>query len=107
IIQTLYFLGMTSIWVLVALYAQEAGGMSAFSAGLLSVPSAVLAAATARWAGKRVAQLGRRLVIAGQVVAVVGLLLSALIVILHTHTNTSLWWLAATLAVYGLGQGAT
>ncbi|TAN08931.1 MAG: MFS transporter [Rhodanobacteraceae bacterium] len=106
-IQTLYFLGMTSVWVLVALYAQEAAGMSAFATGLLGVPSALLAATAAHWAGKRVARAGRKLVIAGQTVAVAGLALSALAVLAHAHLGISLWWLLATLGVYGLGQGAT
>lgn len=106
-IQTLYFLGMTSVWVLVALYAQEAAGMSAFATGLLSVPSAVLAAAAARWAGRRVTRAGRKLVIGGQVVAAAGLVLSALLILVHAHAGVSLGWLTATLGVYGLGQGAT
>lgn len=106
-IQTIYFLGMTSVWVLIALYAQEAAGMSALATGLLGVPSALLAATTARWAGQRVVQSGRRLVIAGQVVAVAGLVLSALVVLAHAHAGMSLWWLTVTLGVYGLGQGAT
>ncbi|HEX7326669.1 MAG TPA: MFS transporter [Rhodanobacteraceae bacterium] len=106
-IQTLYFLGMTSVWVLVALYAQEAAGMSAFATGLLGVPSALVAAATARWSGKRVANMGRVLVIAGQVVAIGGLALSMLVVFAHAHFGISLWWLTLTFGVYGLGQGAT
>lgn len=106
-IQTLYFLGMTGIWVLVALYAQEAAGMSALATGLLGVPSAVLAAGAAHWAGRRIGQTGRRLVIAGQVVALAGLALSVGVIAAHVHAGASLWWLAATFAVYGLGQGAT
>jgi MFS family permease len=106
-IQTLYFLGMTSVWVLVALYAQEAAGLSAFATGLIGMPAAILAALAAAWAGRRVARYGRRLVLVGQAVAVSGLLLGILVVALHARGAASVWWLLATFALYGMGQGAT
>ncbi len=106
-IQTVYFLGMTSVWVLMALYLQEGAGKSALQTGLVGVPSAIVAAITANWAGRRVMLYGRRLVIGGQLVAIAGLLLSILVVLLHAHAGVSVWWLVATLAVFGLGQGAT
>src|SRR5690625_7408769 len=43
-IVTLYFLGMTSIWVLVALYVQDGLGMSALQSGMFGVPGALLSA---------------------------------------------------------------
>lgn len=58
-IQTIYFLGMTSVWVLVALYVQESAGFSALQAGLLAMPPAVAAALAAHWAGRRVTDVGR------------------------------------------------
>ncbi|MGH8279578.1 MAG: MFS transporter [Gammaproteobacteria bacterium] len=105
-IQTLYFLGMTSVWVLVALYLQEGAGKSALETGLVGMPAAIVAAFAANWAGKRVVSLGRALVIGGQTLAVAGLLLSVLVVILHARGAASVWWLMATLAVFGIGQGA-
>lgn len=105
--QTLYFLGMTSVWVLVALYAQEAAGMSAFATELLGALSAVLAAMAARWAGRRVVRLSRKLVIGDQLIAAIGLVLSAGLILAQTHRGLSLLWLTLTLGVYGLGQGAT
>src|SRR5690625_6110153 len=57
-IVTLYFLGMTSIWVLVALYVQDGLGMSALQSGMFGVPGALLSAWAAHWAGARVAGLG-------------------------------------------------
>src|SRR5690606_12690927 len=50
LIMTLYFLGMTSVWVLVALYAQMGAGQTAFEAGLLGVPAALVSAYAADWA---------------------------------------------------------
>ena len=60
-----YFLGMTSIWVLVALYVQEGYGKSALESGMLGIPSALIAAYAAHWAGRRVMQYGRKVVIGG------------------------------------------
>ena len=56
IIVMLYFLGMTSIWVLVAMYFQDGTGHTALEAGLVGVPSALLAALASHWAGSRVIQ---------------------------------------------------
>src|SRR5690625_5484288 len=73
IIVTLYFLGMTSIWVLVALYVQDGLGMSALQSGMFGVPGALLSAWAAHWAGARVARLGRKVDIGGLVVVLFGL----------------------------------
>ncbi|WP_084386407.1 MFS transporter [Castellaniella caeni] len=105
-IQLLYFLGMTSVWVLVMLYAQQQAHLSALAAGLLSVPSAVAAACAARWAGQRVHRLGRRLVVLGQALALAGVLLAMGALAANALAGASLWWVAAALTVYGAGQGA-
>lgn len=106
-IQTIYFLGMTSVWVLVALYVQESAGFSALQAGLLAMPPAVAAALAAHWAGRHVTSMGRQLVIGGQLVTLLGLLLACAVVALHARLGASAWWLLPPLLVYGLGQGAT
>src|SRR5699024_11220624 len=65
IIVTLYFLGLTSISVLLALYVQQGLGKSALDAGMLMLPSAALAAFAANWAARKVTTHGRAVVIAG------------------------------------------
>lgn len=105
-IQMLYFLGMTSVWVLVALYAQEAAGWSALATGVLGMPAAILSAFSARWAGQRVSQLGRPLVVFGQLLAILALLASVGVMLAEARWGLSLWWAMPTLALYGLGQGA-
>src|SRR5690554_3595743 len=50
IIMALYFLGMTSVWVLIPLYVQQGLGFSAFEAGMVGIPSALLSAYSANWA---------------------------------------------------------
>ena len=105
LIMTLYFLGMTSVWVLVALYVQLGTGRSALEAGLFGVPAALLSAYTADWAGKRVMRYGRRIVIGGILLALLGLGSSMLIALLQDKGLVNIWWLVATLSFIGLAQG--
>ena len=105
-IMTLYFMGVTSVWVLVALYVQEGDGKSALQSGFFGVPAALLAAYAAHWAGSRVARLGGKLIIAGLLLALVGLGLSILVVIMHEAGDLSIWWLMGSLSFIGLAQGA-
>ena len=102
----LYFLGMTSIWVIVALYLQQGTGKTALQAGLVGVPSAVLAAVSSNWAGDRVVRHGRKVVIGGLLLALVGLVSSIAVVLLQSGGYVSEWWLLLTLAFIGAAQGS-
>ncbi len=106
IIMALYFLGMTSVWVLVALYVQEGAGKTALESGLFGIPAALLSAYAAHWAGQRVARLGRKLVIGGLLLALVGLASSSAVVLLHEQGRLSVWWLLLSLSFIGLAQGS-
>src|SRR5699024_961549 len=106
VIVTLYFLGMTSIWVLVAMYMQQGAGKSALEAGTVGIPSAILSAIAANWAGKRVSRLGRKIVIGGLYFALFGLGLSVAVALLHEAIGLSVWWLMLTLAFVGIAQGS-
>ncbi|WP_144821603.1 MFS transporter [Marinobacter piscensis] len=106
IIMTLYFLGMTSVWVLIPLYVQQGIGFSALEAGAVSIPSALLSAYSANWAGKRVNHYGRKVVIGGLITAVFGVVSSIAVVLLHEYAGVSVWWLLVSLAFFGLGQGS-
>ncbi|WCR11244.1 MFS transporter [Paracoccus stylophorae] len=105
-IMTLYFLGMTSIWVLVALYVQNGEGKTALEAGMFGIPAALLSAYAANWAGHRVNRYGRKIVIAGLVLALVGLAASILVILLNEWTGLSIWWLMLSLSFIGLAQGS-
>jgi EmrB/QacA subfamily drug resistance transporter len=102
----LYFLGVTSIWVLVALYFQEGLGHSALAAGMVGLPSAVLSGLSALLAGRAVARWGRVVVIVGMWVVLAGLAASVLVVLLHSRGLASEWWWLASLALIGIGQGS-
>ncbi|MFT0532357.1 MFS transporter [Castellaniella hirudinis] len=106
LIMALYFLGMTSIWVLVALYVQEGLGMSALQSGLFGIPAALLSSWAADWAGRRVMAYGRKIVIGGLLLALAGLALSILVIHLESLGRISAWWLLLTLSFIGLAQGA-
>ncbi len=106
IIVMLYFLGMTSIWVLVALYLQDGVGRSALQAGAVGIPSALISAVAAHWAGNRVATHGRKIVIGGLLFAVLGLVLSIAVVLLRASGHVSEWWLVLTLSLVGVAQGS-
>lgn len=104
-IMTLYFMGITSVWVLVALYVQEGDGKTALQSAFFGIPAALLSAYAAHWAGSRVARLGRKLVIGGLLLALFGLGLSIVVVIVHEAGHVSIWWLMASLSFVGLAQG--
>lgn len=106
VIMFLYFLGMTSVWVLVPVYAQQGVGFSAFEAAMIGVPSALLSAWSANWAGKRVTQHGRKVVVGGLALVVFGILSSIAVVQLHQYADLSLWWLMLSLSFFGLGHGS-
>ena len=106
LIMSLYFLGMTSVWVLVALYVQEGTGKTAFESGLFGIPAALLSAYAADWAGRRVMRYGRRIVIAGLLLALLGLGLTIAVILLYERGVLSVWWLLLTLSFIGLAQGS-
>lgn len=102
----LYFLGITSVWVLVAQYMQEGLGHTALESGVIGLGNAVASAVSSNWAGRHVLRLGRKVVVGGMASVLVGLGLSAMIIQLQDRGIVSEWWLLATLAFVGLGQGA-
>ncbi|HEU0196638.1 MAG TPA: MFS transporter [Nevskiaceae bacterium] len=106
LIMALYFLGMTSVWVLVALYVQIGDGKNALESGLFGIPAALLSAYAAHWAGKRVMTQGRTIVIGGLLIAVFGLGLSIAVILLHEAGHLSIWWLLLSLSFVGVAQGA-
>ncbi|WP_050526094.1 MFS transporter [Pseudorhodobacter aquimaris] len=104
-IMALYFMGVTSVWVLVALYVQEGDGKTALQSAAFGIPAALLSAYAAHWAGKRVARIGRKLVVAGLLIGLFGLGLSILVVILVEAGLLSIWWLMGALSFVGVAQG--
>lgn len=103
---SLYFLGVTSVWVLIALYMQNGLHHSPLASGIVGLPGALMTVVTANWSGRTVTRYGRKVVVAGMVSVLVGLGLSILVVELHAAAGVSEWWLLGTLAFIGAGQGS-
>lgn len=106
LIMMLYFMGITSVWVLVALYLQEGEGKTAFESSVIGIPAALMSAYAAHWSGGRVLQYGRKIVIGGLCLGLFGLAASITVVLLHEHFDISVWWLLLSLLFVGMGQGA-
>lgn len=106
IIATLWFMGITSIWVLVALYFQNGLGYSALAAGSVGIPSALLNSITATIAGRKISRYGRIVVTIGMLTTIFGLFTTVVFIWGTTHWGMSEWWLILSLAFIGLGQGA-
>lgn len=100
----LYFMGYTSIWLLVAQYMQDGLGHTALMAGFIGLPAALGGAVMAPIAGRYVTRVGRVMVVWGLALVIIGLVLSAAVAILHPY-GVSEWWLLLSLGVAGVGQG--
>ena len=104
VLMTVYFLGMTSVWVILALWMQSGLGHTALAAGLIGLPSALANAVFAPIAGRHITRIGRPLVLWGFGFALTGLGLSILVVALRHTIGISEWWLLVSLALLGVGQ---
>ena len=105
LIISIFFMGSTSLWIILALYMQQGLGESALAAGLVGLPSAILSAITSPLVGPHVLRWGRPLVIAGLAMVVSGLVLTAFVVWAQQELGVSVWWLLATLGLVGAGTG--
>ncbi|AZU02362.1 MFS transporter [Brevibacterium linens] len=105
IIIALYFLGVTSVWVLVAIYMQQGLGHTALAAGMIGLPAALCSAVSADVSGRYVFQIGRRLVVWGIALCLLGLLATIGVVALLSRGIGSEWWMLLTLTFIGTAQG--
>lgn len=104
---TAFFMGATSIWILVPLYLQTHLHHSAFEASIVGLPSSVTAMFSSQIAGRYVMKLGRRLVIAGFVVALISL--GGVVLLAGPIESGTLpyWAFAIPLSLMGVSQGMT
>ncbi|RAF55811.1 MFS transporter, partial [Burkholderia multivorans] len=100
-----YFMGVTSVWVLVAMYMQQGLGHTALAAGLMGLPAALLSPVSADVSGRFVFQIGRKLVVWGIVTCLLGLVSTVAVVVLLANGIGSEWWMLLTLSFVGIAQG--
>ena len=107
LIITVFFMGATSIWILVPLYLQTHLHHTAFEASIVGLPSSFAAMISSQVAGRYVLSLGRRLVIAGFAVAALALL--GVVALAGPIEDGSLpfWSFAFPLMLIGVSQGMT
>lgn len=103
---SVYFLGVTSIWIVVALYAQQGLGRTALEAGTLGLPASILSALIAPLSGRAVLRWGRSVVLVGMSLALLGIVLSVLVAYGMSHWGWHIALFYVSLAFIGAGQGA-
>lgn len=100
------FMGVTSTFVVVALFLQSALQVSPLAVGLIGLPNAIASAWASVWSGRHVMTNGRRIVVGALGTMAAGALLSIGAVWLIVRLDVSFWILAAPLTLIGLGMGA-
>ncbi|WP_421083656.1 MFS transporter [Rothia nasimurium] len=104
-IVTLYFLGNTSIWLVIPVYLQNHLGQSALMAAAVTIPSSILSAFAAPWAGRRVLSMGRRMVIGGILLSLTSVIATMLTITPIEQGDLPVWFLAVPLILLGAGGG--
>lgn len=102
-----YFLGATSVWIIVPLYLQMHLEHTAFQASLLGLPSSIAAAISSQIAGRHVLAMGRRMVTIGFGIAFTGLAGTALLAGPVEAGVIPFYLLAVPLTLMGVSQGMT
>lgn len=103
-IMTLQFLGMTSLFAVLALFLQAGVGESATVAGSIGLPNAVISAIAAMITGRYAIRHGRALMVVGLASMSLGVAGLILVTVLIGH-GLSFWWIALVLCLIGVGQG--
>ncbi|PWH06139.1 MFS transporter [Brachybacterium endophyticum] len=107
LIVSVYFLGATSIWIVLPLFLQMHLHRTPFEASIIGLPSSIGAMITSQLGGRYVLQLGRRLVITGFIVVLAGLALVAVMAGVVESGALPFWALAFPLTLVGVSQGMT
>lgn len=99
-----YFVGFSGIWLVLALYFQSGLGYSPLRSGLAVTPFAIGSAASAVIGGRLVGRFGRLLTVTGLGLVVVGLTVTAVVLLLAPPSAAG-FAVAAPLLVAGIGGG--
>ncbi|QOR48371.1 MFS transporter [Trueperella pecoris] len=104
-IAALQFLGMTSIFVILAMFLQRGLQVTALDVGLVTLPNALMSAYAAMWAGKRAVLQGRGVQVIALSLMLAGAL-GAMAMVWGVEHGLSYWWLTIPVTILGFGQGA-
>lgn len=100
----LQFLGITSVFALVAIYMQQGLGMTAIAAALIGLPNALASAVSSLWSGKYAIIRGRGLQVFAVSMMLIGVIMAGGFAWLVTQGHT-VWWMMLGFMVQGIGQG--
>ena len=98
------FAAVPSIFLLTTLFLQQGLGFEPVFAGMVSISYALTSAVASLIGGRLVTRLGRKLVVMGLAVSIVGFALVLLAAVLPP-ADWSIWLMAAAMAVAGAGGG--
>ena len=101
---TAFFAGSTSMGVILSDFVQRGMGETALVSGMLALPTAAAQVISAPLAGRLVWRWGRRIVIVGIFLNVVGLVAIATAAAFVSR-GASVWWFAIGAAIVGFGIG--
>jgi MFS family permease len=101
---TVYFVGFSGIWLVLALFFQTGLGYTPLQSGLAVTPFALGSASAAVVAGRLVSRYGRLLTVLGLTAVAVGLAAAALI-LWRVPASSAGWAIAPALLVGGIGGG--
>jgi MFS family permease len=104
-VSTIDFLGITSVFVVIAMYLQQGLGWDPLPASLIGLPNAALSMLGAIWTGRHILAQRNKLIVGALTPILLGLLASMGVVYLVWNGHASAWWLLLTFGVYGFGQG--
>lgn len=107
IIVSIYFVGGTSLWIVMPMYLQFHLGYAPIDSALVSLPASICAAISAQVAGRFVLRLGRRMVITGFCLTITALLTFILLAGLVESGTVSYLIFMAPAALMGTAQGMT
>lgn len=103
----LYFLGSTSVWLIVPVYMQSHLGETALVAALISLPASLLSGILAPIAGRYVLRAGRRIIMGGIALMMVGLATSVVVMWNVESGALPVWAAAVSLSLVGAAGGLT
>ncbi|MCT1515607.1 MFS transporter [Dietzia cercidiphylli] len=107
IIVSIYFMGGTSLWIVMPMYLQFHLGYAPIDSALVSLPASICAAVSAQVAGRFVLKLGRRLVIVGFCLTLTALATFILLAGLVESGAVGYLIFMAPAAMMGTAQGMT
>lgn len=107
IIVSIYFVGGTSLWIIVPLYLQFHLGYAPINSALISLPASICAAISAQVAGRFVLRLGRRMVVGGFCLTITALVVFIVLAGVVDSGSVSYLVFMAPAALMGIAQGMT